>query len=301
MNIIDSVPPLFFALGATLCFSYSSTIFTEFSRSINPQWMNAFKAIVALILFSFTVIFFNLWTPPTLLSLNVLLVSGLLGLMIGDMYMLKAMKELGASRMLMIFGLQPFFLGLAGSYFFGQIFSIYNLIGVLFMLGCLYTISFENYKKSGSWQLIGLTHGLLAILLDGIGIILTRQGFESTTGITPIQVNLIRCFGACLGFLVYHFSVQKIPIINTFKNLPKGKKLKLLVGSAGGTYLSLMLYLTAVSKGQLSVVSSVTVTGPMFAQVFECIQQRKLPNKLVFLSFIFFAAGFWVFAFKTKS
>ena len=82
MNIIDSVPPLFFALGATLCFSYSSTIFTEFSRSITPQWMNAFKAIVALILFSLTVIVFNLWTPPTLLSLNVLLMSGLLGLMI---------------------------------------------------------------------------------------------------------------------------------------------------------------------------------------------------------------------------
>jgi uncharacterized membrane protein len=101
--------------------------------------------------------------------------------------------------------------------------------------------------------------------------------------------------------LVYHFSVHKIPIIQTFKQLPKTKKFKLLLGSAGGTYLSLMLYLTAVSKGQLSVISSVTVTGPMFAQVFECIQQRKLPNKLVFLSFIFFAAGFWVFAFKTKS
>ncbi|MCK6596429.1 MAG: hypothetical protein L6Q33_14615, partial [Bacteriovoracaceae bacterium] len=90
MNIIDSVPPLFFALGATLCFSYSSTIFTEFSRSITPQWMNAFKAIVALFLFSITVVIFNLWTPPSLISFNVLILSGLLGLMIGDMYMLKA-------------------------------------------------------------------------------------------------------------------------------------------------------------------------------------------------------------------
>ncbi len=301
MLLIDSIHPMIFALSATICFSYSSTIFTEFSRSVAPDWMNAFKAVVALVLFLITLLTFNLWITPTTQSLGFLLISGLIGLMIGDMFMLQAMKELGASRMLMIFGLQPFFLGLAGKYFFGQNFSFYNFLGVLMMLGCLYTISFENYKKSGSWQLIGLTHGLLAIILDGIGIILTRQSFESTQGITPIQVNFIRCIGACLGFLIYHLFINKLTLIKTFKQLPKPKKIKLLIGSIGGTYLSLMLYLTAISKGQLSVVSSVTITGPMFAQIFECVQYRKLPSKLIFISFMFFVAGFWIFTFKAQS
>ncbi len=300
-SIINSVPPLFFALAATISFSYSSTIFTEFSRSVTPEWMNAFKAIVACILFFITVLIFTLWIPPSIASISAFMGSGLLGLMIGDMFMLHAMKELGASRMLMIFGLQPFFLGVAASIFFNQAFSFYNFLGVLCMLGCLYSISFENYKKSGSWQLRGLTFGLIAVVLDGIGIILTRYGFESTAGISSIQVNLIRCVGACLGFLIYHLFVHEFKIAKTFQALPKNKKIKLLVGSIGGTYLSLMLYLTAVSRGELSVVSSVTVTGPMFAQFFECVANRKLPNKLVFLAFLFFATGFWIFAFKAKT
>ena len=95
MNLLANVHPLFFALGATLCFSYASTIFTEFSRSVSPEWMNAFKAVIALILFTITLFSFNLWIPPASTSVYVLLGSGLLGLMIGDMYMLKAMKELG--------------------------------------------------------------------------------------------------------------------------------------------------------------------------------------------------------------
>lgn len=300
MNLLANVHPLFFALGATLCFSYASTIFTEFSRSVSPEWMNAFKAVIALILFTLTLFTFDLWLPPASTSVYVLLASGLLGLMIGDMYMLKAMKELGASRMLMIFGMQPFFLGLAEKFLFGKDFPLINFLGGALMLGCLYTISFENYKKSGSWQILGLTFGIIAVLLDGTGLLLTKHGFNSSPGITSVQVNVLRCLGACLGFLIYHYSVKKLPLISTFNNLSRRKKIKLLVGSTGGTYLSLMLYLQAINKGLMVQVSSITITGPMFAQVFECIQQRKLPNRLIILAFLLFASGFYIFIFYGK-
>ncbi len=300
MIILDGIHPLFFALGATLCFSYASTIFTEFSRSVSPQWMNAFKAVIALILFTTTLLFFNLWLPPASTSVSVLLASGLLGLMIGDMYMLKAMKELGASRMLMIFGMQPFFLGLAEKFLFGKDFPTINFLGGALMLGCLYTISFENYKKSGSWQIMGLTFGITAVLLDATGLLLTKHGFNSTPGITSIQVNALRCLGACVGFLVYHFSVKRLPLVNTFKNLPNKQKWRLLIGSTGGTYLSLMLYLQAINKGLMVQVSSITITGPMFAQFFECVQQRKLPNRLILIAFMLFSSGFYIFIFYGK-
>lgn len=300
MNSLNGIHPLFFALGATLCFSYASTIFTEFSRSVSPEWMNAFKAVVALILFGITLASFNLWISPSSTSVYVLLGSGLLGLMIGDMYMLKAMKELGASRMLMIFGMQPFFLGMAEKFLFGKDFPAINFLGGALMLGCLYTISFENYKKSGSWQIIGLTYGIIAVLLDATGLLLTKHGFNSTAEISSIQVNALRCLGACLGFLVYHFSVKRLPLISTFKNLTQKKKIKLLIGSAGGTYLSLMLYLQAINKGLMVQVSSITITGPMFAQLFECIQHRKLPSRLIMLAFALFTGGFYIFIFYGK-
>jgi drug/metabolite transporter (DMT)-like permease len=293
--MLDKISPLYFALAATLCFSYASTIFTEFARKVSPFWMNSFKAFVALAAFIITIFSFNLWINPKPLSTVALLTSGCIGLMIGDIFMLRAMAELGASRMLMIFGLQPFFLGIGGYFFFNQNFSLLNIAGLICMSLCLYTISLESYKKSGSWQLNGLTAGLIAILLDGCGIFLTRFAFENEKGISPIEVNAIRCFGAVIGFFIIYFFKEKIHFKPTWKKFTKKEKIRIVIGSLLGTYFSLMLYLTAVSRGKLSIVSSVTVTGPMFAAVFEAIRLKRFPNGYVLLSFVFFASGFYIF------
>jgi drug/metabolite transporter (DMT)-like permease len=262
--------------------------------------MNSFKAFVALAAFWITILLMNNWVQPDIRSIIAFISSGCIGLMIGDIFMLHAMKDLGASRMLMIFGLQPFFLGISSYYLFGQAFSMMNFVGVIFMLCCLYTISLESYKKSGSWQLRGMFLGLIAILLDAIGILLTKYGFNSSPGILSPQVNGIRCLGAVLGFFIinyfYYPKDKQVHFKAEWKPLSKNEKIKLLIGSIGGTYFSLMLYLTAVSKGQLSVISSVSVTGPMFAGIFECVRDRKFPSLYLFAAFIFFIGGFIIFS-----
>ncbi len=298
--MLNNISPLFYALVATLCFSYSSTIFTEFARKTNPFWMNTFKAFVALLAFWITVFFMDHWIPINLKSIIALLSSGCIGLMIADIFMLHTMRDLGASRMLMIFGLQPFFLGLGGYFLFNQKFSSLNFLGVFLMFCCLYTISLESYKKNGSWHLRGMLFGLIAILLDGIGILMTRYGFDSTTDISSAQVNAIRCIGAIIGFIIINFfftkKTERLSFNPTWSRLTKNEKIRIIFGSLGGTYFSLMLYLTAVSRGQLSVISSVTITGPMFAGIFECVKSKKWPSKYLFVAFSFFIGGFFIFS-----
>lgn len=294
----DSIPPYFFALAATLCFAYASTIFTEFSRKISPFWVNSFKAFVALIAFWVTVFIFKSWINPDIKTIIALISSGCIGLMIGDIFMLHAMKVLGASRMLMIFGLQPFFLGIGGYFLFNQTFSPLSFLGVVFMLCCLFTISLETYKQSGSWQIRGLIFGLIAILLDAVGILMTRYGFETTPGIDSIQVNAIRCVGAIMGFFLVYFLKEKIEFTPVWKPLTRNEKIRMVVGSLLGTYFTLMLYLTAVSRGQLSVISSVTVTGPMFASAFECFRYKRRPSFYLLVALMFFIAGFLIFSFS---
>jgi len=289
------INPLYFAFTATICFAYASTIFTEFTRKTTPFWMNSFKAIIAFFAFLFTLLLTNNWIPIEINSVFLLLSSGCIGLMIGDIFMLKAMAELGASRMLMIFGLQPFLLGVSSYFIFNHSFSLVNIIGVIFMSLCLFTISLEKYKQIGHWQASGLIAGLIAISLDATGVILTRISFNQTPGITSIQVNLIRCAGAVLGFFLIYFFKEKISFTPTWNNFSKNEKIKIVFGSILGTFLSLMLYLVAVSKGKLSIISSVSVTGPMFAAAFECVKGKKLPSKYLILSFFFFVCGFFIF------
>ena len=91
----------------------------------------------------------------------------------------------------------------------------------MFMTLCLFTISLEYFKKSGTWQLDGLIAGLFAIILDAVGIFLTRYGFENSKGISAIEVNAIRCVGALIGFFLIYFFKEKISFTPTWRRLSK--------------------------------------------------------------------------------
>lgn len=293
--IFNLIPPLYMAFMSTFVFAFSSIAFAKYSEQISPLWMNATKALVAFVAFFATTLITQTWINIPPISIVSLLLSGLLGLMIGDYFMLYSMAALGSSRMLMIFGIQPFLLGSAAYFLFGQKFEVFNFIGVLCMTLCLFIFSFERYKSSGKWDFKGLLYGLIAVSFDAIGILLTRSVFNANAGISPIQVNLIRCFGALLGFIFFNQFIKPIHLISVFKNQTKSDQRMILIGSLGGTYLSLMFYLSAIGRGQLSVISSVAITGPLFASIIECLRYRRWPSKYLLLSFVFFFVGFLIF------
>lgn len=258
--------------------------------------MNSFKTFVALAAFGLTVVLANNWINPTPQSFFGFLVSGAVGLMLGDYFMLRSMADIGASRMLMIFGIQPFLLAIGSYYLLGQPFTLFIFFGMISMVLCLFVFSLENYRKSGHWHLEGLIFGLCAVLFDAAGLLLTRYSFDQTPGIEPIQANFIRCLGAVSAFIIFYILVKPIAVIAPFKSLVKSDRVKLLVASLAGTYISLLFYLTAVSKGQLSVVSSVAVTGPLFAAIIECFIQKRRPNIYLFFGTILFLIGFMLFS-----
>ena len=53
-----------------------------------------------------------------------------------------------------------------------------------------------------------------------------------------------------------------------------------------------MFYLNSVRyAGALAAVSGIAITGTLFASVFECAVDRKLPSAYLLVSFVFFLGG----------
>ncbi len=222
--------------------------------------------------------------------------SGVIGLFLGDLFMLKAMREIGASRMVMMFGLTPFLTGLGSYFLFSANLSWAAWLGVLFMVLCLYLLSFENFKNSGDWQLKGLCLGLVAVLLDNIGLMITKYSFLHFSNLHSVQVNFHRALGALLAFVILQMFFKKIFLFKSFQKLSPTDRLKVLIGSVLGTFVSLLFYLQAVNLGHLSVVTSVACTGPLFAKIFECWQQGRWPHYLWWLAFSSMVIGFAFFS-----
>jgi drug/metabolite transporter (DMT)-like permease len=285
---------LIYALLGNLSFSFASLGFTEFARRISAQWMNTFKAVVSLLATVLVIFLFQIKLPAMTWDLWFLLVSGLLGLCLGDFFMMKAMHDIGGSRMVMMFGLTPFLTGVGSWYFFGSQLNGMVWLGVVLMVLCVSMLSLERYKVSGAWHLRGVIFGLLAVLLDAAGLIITKNALSETHA-HPLVVNLLRLLGALVGFVLMDRFVHKIHLKAEFLKLNVKDRWRVTLFGLLGTFVSLQFYLTAVSMGHLSVVSSVAGTGPLFTQIFESLKEKKWPHPLWFAAFLCMVGGFWCF------
>ncbi len=282
-----------YALLATLCFSTASIIFTEFANRTSAVWVNYCKALVAATFSGLTVHFFIGWESVTPYAVFLFLLSGFLGLNIGDYFMINAFQRIGPGRTLLLYGFEPIFVGTASYFLFGQSVSPYKFLAIFFMMGCLVTFSYEKFKESGRWELKGFMMALTFIVLDSIGLIMTRIGFDGNPNVDPIQGHFIRTMGAVIGFWILGMFLP-INFIKVFKGMTIKARSMIFAGAFFGTFLSLSLFFTAVKSGHLASVTSISITAPFFATLAECIYHKKLPSKYLIFALIQFVIGFYI-------
>ncbi len=282
-----------YALASTLCFSFSTLIFTEFANRTSAVWVNFYKAFIAVLGCVITVSLFQRWHHITFFSLALLLASGFAGLNIADFFMVRAFQHIGPARTLLLYGFQPLLVGVASFYLFHQEIHPNKLIAIIFLLGCLITFSYERFKQSGRWEIKGFLLALTFVVLDSFGLILTRLAFDNSPDIGAIEAHGYRSFGAVLGFWIM-MSFKPLNFLKIFKKMTKKSRLAITVGAFFGTFVSLAFYFRAVQTGHLASVTSVAITTPFFASIFESIYHKKRPSLYLILAFIQFSIGFWI-------
>jgi drug/metabolite transporter (DMT)-like permease len=271
--------------------------------------MNTAKASVAFALLCVTLpviwLFTGAFTAPSTTSALVLLLSGAVGLGVGDLFLLEAFVRIGVSRTLMLYGFQPLILGLGASLFFNQSFDTHRLIAIAFLIACLMIFSLERYRETRSWEIRGLLMAVVGVSMDSGGVLLTRFAFEQSPQTRPLEGHLVRCAGALISYAVIAGLLQArrklknssdttpvIGLISNFKRFDLKSRSLMLLGCFGGTYLSLCLYLTAIQIGHLASISAIAITGPMFAALLESIIAKKRPSPYLLAAFVFFLGGF---------
>lgn len=286
----QQLPVIFFALGANISFALGSQVFTHYSRAVNPAWMNAIKAIVALICFIIINLFFihQVSTPP--LTILVLGLSGFIGLGFGDIFLLRSFAELGPGRTLMLFSFQPLILGFFSYFLFDQGVDTKKFWAILFFILCVFLFSFESFQKSRKWQMAPIMLAFSGILLDAFGVLMSRWSFNLTPDLGSLQGNLYRTSGAVFFYLLLglkgRFQLKKLWQARSRKD--KGY---LIVGSFLGTFLSLSLYLQAIRLGHLATISGLSITGVLFSSFFECLIEKKWPSRYFMIAFCAFLIG----------
>ncbi len=220
-----------------------------------------------------------------------LLASGMLGLAIGDLFLFQAYRRIGSARTIMIFSFSPLFLTFEGYLFFGQPLAWNQGVALVFMMSCAWVISFEKFRSNGSWEWRGILYAVIGVLLDNIGVVLSKMAFEESPGSSAFSTNAIRGIGALVPLLIINLFWRE-SLFSSFRSISTKEKTVVMGAGFMGTFLSLTLWLTALKIGHIGSLAGVGSFNPVAASLWEWILLRKRPTPYLMVALFLFFVGF---------
>ena len=272
----------FLATLAALCWAIASLISADITRTIGGLAFNRLRLFfVSIMLISFT-FYLDTWNTINQEFLITILISGIIGVFLGDTLLFIALQKIGPRRNNILFSLAAPFTVMLNIIFLNEIMSITNLIGcIIVFFGVVVAIAYGNSKdKEHRWEVIegniyfGITFGIGAALCQAVGLIMMKPVL--TMGADPIASASLRTAISCI-FISFTFFLN----YEIFKTRTK-ISLKILGQSilSGflGMALGMSLLLIALKNADAGIVATLSSTSPIMILLLIWLLTKKIPT-----------------------
>ena len=254
------------ALGAAFLWAAATMMFGQLGQFLSPLLLNLTKGTIASGLILLTLVLVE--GPPTGLAprpILLLILSGMVGIGLGDTAYFTAINRIGARQALLLETLAPAIAAGLAWILLGENISLRSWTGILFTLaGVSWVISQRlSSPQTTTWQWNwGLVYGILAALGQATGAVLSRAALAHSA-INPLWSSLLRLSGG--GVLILVILVGKGGLRNQIKPLQNSRVLA-MVGLAAllGTYLAIYLQQFALQHSAAGIAQALTGTSPLF-------------------------------------
>ena len=268
----------FAALGAAFLWAASSVGYGSLGKRIPPLELNLIKGSIALFFLIITLGIqalinedFTLTTLQIpLQTLGLLILSGVIGIGIGDTAYFHAINNLGARRTLLIETLASPLSALLALAFLQEVLSSFAWLGILLtLLGVGWVIS-ERTPEVGTVKhpLIGVGWGLLAAGCQATGAVMSRSAFMAGE-VNAVWSTALRLFGGLVIVLIL-LKVQSVKSGSAKNENLRGisftKKLilALIVIAFSSTYLGIWLQQISLKFAPVGIAQTLLGTSPLF-------------------------------------
>jgi len=256
----------FAALGAAFLWALSAVVYTHLGQKISPLVLNLSKGVIAIAYIAITLILQGDFLPTNINGINLgfLLVSGILGIGLGDTFYFEALNNLGARRTLLLEALAPPLAALIALLTLQEALSLTAWAGIfLTVLGVAWVIS-ERVPGTGNKvvnPLRGISFALLSAIGQASGAVLSRAALSTTT-INPLWSTLLRIVGG-VSILLLWMPLRKQS--GWWQPLQSKKLLGIIAITAlFSTYLGIWLQQTAIKYTATGIAQALISTSPLF-------------------------------------
>lgn len=275
------------ALGTSMCFAFGSTLFTFAGRELGAQRVNRVRLLLATILIALVHWLLLGQLFPTGVPADTvgwLMLSGVVGLVLGDVFLLQAFVLIGPRLSMLMMALAPMFSTVIAWAFLHEKLSGQQLLGIALVIGGVVAVVAERQKggpssiaATGRAYWIGLLCGLGGSLGQAGGTVLSKLGLVG--GLEPLSASLIRLSAAAV--VMWALALLQGQLASTVRALraKPTAALRLTGGTITGPVVGVWLSLVAVQRTSVGVASTLTSLTPIFLIPISYVVFKERPTR----------------------
>lgn len=255
-----------YSLFTAIFWTFTAVCFEQAGRKIGSLSVNYIRLVMAFVLISIFTSFSRGMLFPSDASASAwiyLSISGLIGLVIGDLFLFQAYLEIGSRISMLIMALVPPITALLGFITMREVISLSDFIGMaVTIIGICAVVLVKNPEGNNfqfSRSIKGIAYAFVGALGQSLGLIFSKIGMGSYD---PFAATQIRIISGIIGFaVVFTFMKRWDKLKEAVKNKEAIKYL--FPGSLFGPFLGVSFSLLAIQYTTTGVSSTITSITPV--------------------------------------
>ncbi len=277
------------AFGAALSWTYACFIWRSQTEKYKSIDINLVKNVIAFLIFLPALININILTD--LKSLLILLLSGVVGIGLGDTFYIKSLQVIGTRRTLSIETLSPLLAALSGEIFINENLAFRSYIGIVIISISLFILLRQrtshlvnnqtNITEENNLKIF--IFPLLSVLCAVLGGLLSRIVFLDKD-LSPFLTTEIRLLGAIIFLII----IKNFRVNFFLKRLDKNAQKRFLLSILLGTNLGILLQQIVFKTLPLGIGWTLLSTSPVISLFFATKEEGQITKRIIFFTTLLF-------------
>ncbi len=254
------------ALGTAICWSLSATSFEIAGKKVGSLAVNYLRLILGFIFISI----FTFVTSGNFLPVNagssswiLLSISGLIGLFIGDLFLVQSYLEIGSRISMLVMAASPPITAILSYFIFGEHIGWSGVLGMSVTMGGIAMVILGRDAGAKKIKLThsvkGLTFAFLGALGQSVGLLFSKMGMGANSPFAATQIRIIT--GIISFALLITFTRKWGDVKKALTN--KGAMTGITIGSIFGPFVGVSLSLMSLQYVSAGISATITSIVPV--------------------------------------
>ena len=268
------------ALATVVCWTLTCLSSEYVSKRASALAINVFRMYLAFVFFAVFSFFIRgraIPTDATEASWLWLSISGVIGFVIGDLFLLKAFSIIGSRTSMLIMALVPPVAAIISFLFPGETLAPRHIFGMILTTAGVSAVILtrENGSKKLKHPVKGIIFATIGMLGQAVGLVLSKHGMGEDY--SAFAATHIRIIAGMIGFTLVALYVR--PWQQMTQLIKSPKLLGLIVASTFfGTFIGIYLSLLAIQKTSTGIACTIMAIVPVTIIPFSIIIFKEKVN-----------------------